>query len=115
MWVIALSFAMLFFCFVYKPAEARPKFSPVFEANYKTEYSGTNLNTHACNICHAQGYTRYLLNNYGDAITITTQNRDKKDVYVIRQALKDAEDMPSAVPGKTFGDLIRDGRLPASK
>jgi hypothetical protein len=33
----------------------------------------------------------------------------------IKEALVETEKEPSAIEGKTFGDLLREGKLPASK
>lgn len=97
-------------------ADARPNFGKIFESTYENEYAGTDVKTHSCTICHLQGTKdKRVRNNYGDAVAETMQDKDRKDMDAIRQALKEAEDKPSAVPGKTFGDLIREGKLPASK
>ena len=54
-------------------------------------------------------------NNYGAAFGKALGAKNEKDGEKIKAALIKAEGEKSAVDGKTFGDLLKDGKLPASK
>ena len=95
--------------------QARPTYSEKFKATYATELAD-NQDNKSCVVCHsAETPKKSVRNNYGDAIKETLKGKNVKDSDSILNALREAEEMPSAVPGKTFGELIREGRLPASK
>ena len=53
--------------------------------------------------------------NYGMAFGKGLSEKNLKDEEKIKEVLKKAEAEKSAVDGKTFGDLLKDGKLPASK
>jgi hypothetical protein len=65
-------------------------------------------------VCHAESSKR-VRNNYGDAVKETLVQRNLDDREKVEAGLRAAEDKPSAIEGKTFGDLIKEGKLPASK
>jgi len=54
-------------------------------------------------------------NNYGMALRKALGKKNVKKSDVIKKALKSIESGKSAVAGKTFGDLLKAGKLPASK
>lgn len=97
------------------PAFAIKQFQDEFKAVYVKD--GTPLaaavDTAKCNVCHA-GKSKKERNAYGEALAERLDKEtDKKDVEKIRKALDEVAKLPSKVAGKTFGDLIADGKLPA--
>lgn len=96
------------------PALAYPEFEKQFKAVYVKE--GTPLaaavETAKCNICHV-GKSKKDRNAYGEVLAERLDKGDKKNEEKIKQALAEVAKLPSGVAGKTFGDLIADGKLPA--
>ena len=97
------------------PAFAIKQFADEFKALYVKD--GTPLaaavETAKCNVCHV-GKSKKDRNAYGEALAERLDKEtDKKDVEKIRKALEEVAGLPSKVEGKTFGDLIKDGKLPA--
>jgi hypothetical protein len=68
-----------------------------------------------CNVCHV-GTSKKNRNDYGKAINQFLTKKDIKDTAKIREALIKVADMKSK-PGDdsspTFGELIKQGKLPA--
>jgi len=90
-------------------AQARPDylnkgFTPTYPA-LKAE-----IETAKCGVCH--GSDKKVRNDYGMAIGKALGEPKVTDVEKIKAALKKAEGEKSSVEGKTFGDLIKDGKLP---
>ena len=96
-----------------RPVQARPLYGKTFKATYAEQYA-SNAERVSCNVCHPD-VKKSVRNNYGDDVEKTLTSHNLKDSDAIAAALREAENLPSAVPGKTFGDLIREGRLPASR
>ena len=99
------------------PAFAIMQFADEFKAVYVKE--GTPLaaavKAAKCNVCH-QGESKKNRNAYGQALAERLDKKeDAKNVEKIRQALAEVAALPSAVEGKTFGDLIAEGKLPAGE
>jgi adenosylmethionine-8-amino-7-oxononanoate aminotransferase len=99
------------------PAFAIMQFAEQFKAVYVKE--GTPLAaavaTAKCNVCHV-GDSKKERNAYGQALAERLDKKqDMKNVEKIRQALAEVAALPSAVDGKTFGDLIAEGKLPAGE
>jgi hypothetical protein len=102
-------------CLVPAPAFAIKQFADEFKAVYVKD--GTPLaaavETAKCNVCHA-GKSKKERNAYGEALAERLDKEtDKKDVEKIRKVLDEVAKLPSKVSGKTFGELIADGKLPA--
>jgi hypothetical protein len=99
-------------------ASARPKFKGEFEKKYDGKLAKDVVN---CLICHApkeDDATKHDVkkrNNYGEAVGKILGSKNEKDEAKIQEALTKAEKEKSAVEGKTFGDLIAAGKVPASK
>ena len=93
--------------------QGRPTYLKVFKTSYEQEYRNSP-ETISCTVCHV-GEKKQNRNNYGDAIANTTESKNEKDAVKLEKTLREVEKLPSAIPGKTFGDLIREGRLPGSK
>ena len=90
-------------------AQARPDylnkgFTPTYPA-LKAE-----IETAKCGICH--GSDKKVRNDYGKAVGEALGEKMVKDEEKIKAALKKAEAGKSSTEGKTFGDLIKDGKLP---
>lgn len=64
-----------------------------------------------CNVCHF-GSKKSNRNDYGKAVGEALGGKDIKDIEKVKAALKKAEEGKSSVEGKTFGDLLNDGKLP---
>lgn len=80
--------------------------------SYADEYANVP-DAQMCSVCHTDKKTE--LNNYGNAIQKILQNRKATDFEKLKVVLREAEQLPSAIEGLTFGDLIKTHRLPASK
>ena len=95
-------------------AHARPKYKGAFEKQYpdvvKAEGKDGKL---TCAVCH-EGDDKKKRNNYGEALTKNV-GKNEMDEAKIKEALEKTEKEKSAVKDKTFGDLLKDGKLPASK
>lgn len=92
-------------------ADARPQYCKAFIGHY------TNVKAAAqtkCGICHT-GEDKKVRNNYGMALEAALPAKNCKDETAIKDALVKVESEKSAVDGKTFGDLLKAGELPASK
>ena len=96
-------------------AHAKPKYKTVFEKTYekvvKDNGKDGKLN---CLVCHAEGDDKKKRNNYGEALAKIIKKGETDDAKV-KEALEKTEKEKSAVADKTFGDLLKDGKLPASK
>ena len=92
-------------------AQARPKYCTTFIGTYAEVKSAAEAK---CTICHP-GMDKKVRNNYGMALGKLLGAKDVKDDAKVKEALKKAEGEKSAVADKTFGDLIKEGKLPASK
>jgi hypothetical protein len=90
-------------------AQARPGYLKAFNATYpalKDAAEGAK-----CGICHF-GEKKTNRNDYGKAMGEALGAKDIKVEKDIVDALKKAEAGKSSTEGKTFGDLIKDGKLP---
>ncbi len=98
-----------------KRVQARSKYLKQFVLSYK------NLEKQAkkakCNVCH-YGKKKKNRNDYGETLRkIFAKNKKKKnekDAKIIKEVLKKAAKKKSSVKGKTFGDLIKEGKLPGT-
>ncbi len=91
-------------------ADARPKYFAEFKDKYaKVE----GLSEQKCNVCH-EGKDKKDKNVYGNAFGATLNAKNAKDSEEIQKALAGTEAKPSQVSGKTFGDLLKSNKLPAS-
>ena len=91
-------------------AQARPQYLKQFSVSYPELKEP--LTETKCGVCHA-GPTKKEHKPYGKAIlTALGKGENIKDPKTIAAALIAAEKHPSGVKGKTFGDLIKSGKLP---
>ena len=92
-------------------ANARPQYTKQFVVDYPAL---KDLAKKAkCKICHPEKKKK-VINSYGKAMKegLPGKKKNCKDKPAITKAFKDSEPKPSDIPGKTFGDLIKEGKLP---
>lgn len=109
--ILTTTCTLLAICFATSVTEARPKYMAAFKDAYP---SVEGLDEAKCNICH-EGSNKKDKNDYGKAYGMVLNAKNCKDDEVIKKALKDVEAKPSAVSGKSFGDLLKENKQPASK
>ncbi|MBI3469129.1 MAG: hypothetical protein HY000_39495 [Planctomycetes bacterium] len=111
--VVGMAVIALMTCLTVEPAQARVKYSTAFKAAYP-ELKGVT-----CFTCHDKDpespTSRKLRNAYGVALEHALGKKNVLDVEVIKTALTKAEAEKSPDNGKTFGDIIKAGKLPATK
>lgn len=93
-------------------AQARPGYLKGFNAAYPALAKETE--TVKCGVCHPV-MDKKMRNDYGKAMGEALGAKDVKgdgSAEKIEAALKKAEAGKSSTEGKTFGDLIKDGKLP---
>ncbi len=93
--------------------DARPKYRTVFQKNYEKVAENNKI---TCFVCHgktADGkMDKEKRNNYGMALKKALPKKNETDEDAIKAALAKIEKEKSAEEGKTFGDLLNDGKLP---
>ena len=101
-----------------QPAQARPPYKKQFDAKYVKKDStdptekkfAEAAEAAKCNICHV-GEKKKDRNEYGNALAKLLTKDDTKDIPKIDAALDTVAKEKSA-GGPTFGDLIKEGKLP---
>lgn len=100
-------------------AEARTKYRTTFKEEYKKVAESNKI---TCDVCHVPKKKKTDRNNYGQAVLKTLKeavgdipDKGVTDVKKIKESLKKAEKEKSKIDGKTFGDLLKEGKLPASE
>lgn len=95
-------------------AAARPKYASVMTKQYEdlAKKHGKNGKL-TCAVCHPSK-SKKDRNNFGAAMTKALGEKNVKDEDKIKEALVKLEKEKSATEGKTFGDLIKDGKLPGT-
>ncbi len=104
------------------PARAVEAFKKEFEAKYvKKDASSPAEQEFAaaaekakCAVCHV-GKTKKVRNEYGKALNALVTKKDAKDSAKIQEALDKVAGMkskPDDPNSPTFGDLIKEGKLP---
>ena len=94
-----------------QPADARPQYLKVFNGIYPQVKAVRDVK---CSVCHGMK-NKKTHNNYGTALDAALGAENVKVDAAIGLALRAVEDKPSAVPGKTFGDLLEEGELPGER
>jgi len=109
--VFGLAIAGLVFVAAARDAQARPKYFATFKETYPK--LAEEADKVKCNICH-YGDKKTNRNDYGKAIakSLGEDAKNVMDAEKIKEALKKAEKEKSSTEGKTFGDLLNDGKLP---
>jgi cytochrome c553 len=92
------------------PASARPNYFKEFTGHYTEVKAAAEAK---CGVCH-EGADKKNKNDYGKALGAVI-GKNEKDVAKIKEALVKVEAEKSSVEGKTFGDLLKAGKLPSGK
>ncbi len=103
--------ALVSSCVFVRTADARRNYERAFEKKYENVAKANRI---ACTVCH-EADNKKQRNNYGRALSEALGDKKVNDKARIDAAFRAAEKEESAIPGKTFGDLLEDGKLPASK
>ena len=91
-------------------AEARPQYFEKFKKTY--EPLAETAESKRCAVCHGMG-KKTERNAYGKALVETLgEGKNVKEAAAVEKALRAAEAKKSEVAGKTFGELIKEGKLP---
>ncbi len=91
-----------------QPAQARMEYFNAFKGKY-SNLSKENLDK-KCGICH--GANKKMRSDYANAVEKALGAKMVKDMEKINKALDEAA-KGDAGDGKTYGDLLKDGKLPA--
>ena len=91
-------------------ADARPAYKSAFEKKYPKVKENNKI---TCGVCHPEK-SKKVKNDYGTALGKVIK-KNEKDKDKIAEALGKIESEKSSVEGKTFGDLLKDGKLPGDK
>lgn len=88
-------------------ADARPYYNKEFWDYYPElkEHKSTG-----CGACH--GKDKKVRNDYGKAYGEALGAKEIKDVEKIKEAFKKSGEKKSSTEGKTFAELIKEGKLP---
>ena len=90
--------------------QARPNYKKIFDATYEKV---AKENKTSCLVCHQEGDDKKKRNNYGVEVAKNIKAKET-DEAKIKEAFTKTEKEKSAIEGKTFGDLLKEGKLPAS-
>jgi cytochrome c553 len=96
-------------------AQARPDYLKAFTSTYPK--LKTEADTAKCGVCHPEE-KKSVRNDYGKAFGTSLGEKNLKmadNEKKITDAMKKTESEKSGTEGKTFGDLIKDGKLPGKK
>ncbi len=102
--------ALLGLMVVCQTAQARPGYHKAFLAKYPALEAAAK--EAKCNVCH-MGDDKKMRNDYGAAMGKHLPGKNCKDEAAITAALTKAEDDKNS-SGKTYGEIIKSGKLPAS-
>lgn len=97
-----------------REAEARPIYPAIFAKQYPKLID--QVKEAKCTVCHPaeDNEKKKLRNNYGMALGKALGTENEKDREKVAEMMMKIEKEPSAIKEKTFGDLIKEGKLPAS-
>ncbi len=94
--------------------QARPNYFNAFKAEY-TKLDQAKVDDTKCGICHGgeKGANKKKLSKYAQEFGKALPGKNCKDEAKVKEALKAAE-KGDAGDGKTYGDLLKDGKFPAA-
>lgn len=96
-------------------AQARPNYKGVFSKKYEKKLDAKLRGCTACHEKKADGKTdTKKRNNYGKAVEKLLGKKKVKNDEA-EKAITKAEQEKSYIKGKTFGDLIDEGKAPSTK
>lgn len=105
--------AFAFFCSTANQAEARPKYSANWQKKYPEVVKANDVEKKVkCAVCHPGGKTK-MRNAYSKAIQAALPKKNEMDEKAILAAFEKAAAEKSETEGKTFGDLLKENKLPA--
>jgi len=118
--VCGLALAVLSIATAPEQAQARPQYRKAFGLKYPDLKEVENEKK--CGVCHPKADDKKKNNNYGVALKKQLDGKKNvKDEKVLDEALSKIEAEKSATPKaegseemKTFGELIKEGKLPGS-
>jgi mono/diheme cytochrome c family protein len=91
-------------------ANARPQYHKAFAEKYAKV--ADQANEIKCGVCHGDGgKNKKQISDYGKALAEALAMKNQKDVDAINKGL-DTVAAKECGDGKTFGDLLNDGKLP---
>lgn len=108
------------------PARAIPAFKTEFDAKYVKKDStdpaekalAEAVKEAKCNVCH-KGMNKKERNAYGEKLAeLLDKKEDAKNKQKIQEALDKVAEMkcdPDQPDGPTFGDLLKEGKLPVAQ
>ena len=92
-------------------AQARPQYLKQFVSMYPDLADAAK--TKKCAACHDPAdKKKKTRNQYGKAVGGALEKANEKEGDAIDKALKKAEEVKSEKTGKTFGEMIKAGKLP---
>jgi hypothetical protein len=106
--VCGLAVAALVVAALSSNASARPNFVGAFKGLYPSVKIEANAN---CAVCHIGKPTEKKWNDYGEALK-KDLGKEKATADEATASMKKIEGNKSGTEGKTFGDLLKDGKLP---
>lgn len=114
LWLVGAGVAAVMLSANLSQAQARPTFPGIFARKYLNLLE--QVKEAKCTVCHPaeDNEKKEKRNNYGTALEKALGEKMVKDKEKVNKALEKIEKEPSAIKGKTFGDLIKEGKLPAS-
>jgi hypothetical protein len=93
-------------------ADGRMQYNKAFGETYPdNKEAGALAGNAKCTICHS-GANKKMRNDYGMALGKAIGAMNEKNDAKIKEALKKVEGEKSGTEGKTFGDLLKAGKLP---
>lgn len=109
-WVACgLSLAGVLMVSAARDVQARPNYLGEFKKVY--EKAAGEADKVKCGVCH-YGESKKNKNDYGEAMGKALGAKNVKDADEIKKALNKVEGEKSKTEGKTFGDLLKEGKLP---
>lgn len=100
-------------------AQARPQYRKAFGLKYPDLKELEEEKK--CGVCHPKADNKKINNDYGAAMKKLLEKKNEKDEKKLDEALTKLEEEKSATPKepgseemKTFGELIKEGKLPGS-
>ena len=94
-------------------ADARPQYRTEFQKNYPKVAENNKITCFVCHGKNAEGkMDKEKRNNYGMALGKALGKKNVKNKDDIKAAMDKIQKEKSAEEGKTFGDLLEEGKLP---
>lgn len=118
--IVTLALACAFVFIGSKPVFARAQYKAAFQAAYPDLVKKLGKAKVNCTVCHPSKSKNKKKdrNNFGVAFAKALMSKDvagkknEKDKDKLKKALAAVAKEKSATKGKTFGDLIKDGKMP---